>query len=24
VVYGNGNVFEFDCEQFRFTDEAPK
>ncbi|MGA2253225.1 MAG: trypsin-like peptidase domain-containing protein [Thermoguttaceae bacterium] len=24
VVYGNGSVFEFDCEQFRFTDEAVK
>ena len=24
VVYGNGSVFEFDCDQFRFTDEAGK
>ena len=24
VVYGNGNVFEFDFDQFRFTDEAGK
>ena len=24
VVYGNGSVFEFDCDQFRFTDKAGK
>ncbi len=24
VVYGNGSVFDFDCDQFRFTDEAGK
>ena len=24
VVNGNGSVFEFDCDQFRFTDEAGK
>ncbi len=24
AVYGNGSVFEFDCDQFRFTDEAGK
>ena len=24
MVYGSGSVFEFDCDQFRFTDEAGK
>ena len=24
VVYGNGSAFEFDFDQFRFTDEAGK
>jgi hypothetical protein len=24
VVFGNGSVFEFDCDQFRFTEEAGK
>jgi serine protease Do len=24
VAYGNGSIFEFDCDQFRFTDEAGK